>query len=314
MLLLAKLKFRGTLRISAGISAEETGSRGIIHSDTLFSGIINQWVRIYDDETIKSLFDGLHSTAPSFTLSSAYPYYLFSYYLPTPLGTGALYMDKLRDIPFLELFDFLDLVQGNTNKINEKDLKRGRLDFLSTLVSPRVTIDRITTATNLYQEKGLRVKEGGGLYFLMNLRDPSLKERLEFCIKLLGESGIGGDRSIGCGQFDVEIFPIDDVAGWSELFKKRSSKNIRYCALSLCCPMDGEAKEAVSYTLTLRCGWIFSNSSTKQMKKRSCRMFSEGSLFRRPLVGRLVDVTPTDFKTEHDVYRYGLGMMIEMAA
>jgi CRISPR/Cas system CSM-associated protein Csm4 (group 5 of RAMP superfamily) len=39
-------------------------------------------------------------------------------------------------------------------------------------------------------------------------------------------------------------------------------------------------------------------------------MFAEGSLFKTPIKGQIVDVTPAEFKPEHDVYRYGLAMTV----
>jgi CRISPR/Cas system CSM-associated protein Csm4 (group 5 of RAMP superfamily) len=47
-----------------------------------------------------------------------------------------------------------------------------------------------------------------------------------------------------------------------------------------------------------------------QMKRRECKMFSEGSLFESSIKGCVADVTPSVFRQEHNVYRYGLGMMV----
>jgi CRISPR-associated protein Csm4 len=312
MLFLVKLKLHRAIKIEVKDSSNGREFYGVIHSDTIFSGILNQWVRISDGESTMRLISNLRAKPPCFTVSSAFPYFYDEYYLPTPLGTGGLYMEKLKEVQFLKLTDFLDLAHGDIQRIEGRNLRSPLEGFINSHISPRVTIDRITTATNIYQEKGSVISEGGGLYFLIDLRDESLRENLGLCIKLLGESGIGGDRSIGYGHFDAEIVPINEIFGWGDLFQEKNVKNKCYYTLSLCCPREDEIMKAISYEIVPRSGWIFSNSSTKQVKRRACRMFTEGSLFSQPITGRMVDVTPEDFKSEHNVYRYGLGMMIEV--
>ncbi len=312
MLLLAKLKFNRAVKIrTADIFEKE--SVGIIHSDTLFSGIFNEWVRVSNDKSISSLISDMQQNPPCLTISSAFPYYLDEYYLPTPYGTGTLYAEKLKEIPFLELSDFNNLARGNQERIANKDIINPLPRLINGFISPRVTIDRITKSTNIFEEKGTTIKEGGGLYFLINLKDTTLREKLELCIRLLGESGIGGDRSIGYGHYTAEFKQVDDLTTWTELFETKIADDKYYYTLSLCCPKETEAQHALSYSILSRGGWIFSNSSIKQMKRRKCHMFSEGSLFRQSILGQLLDVTPKDFIEEHKVFRNGLGMMIELA-
>lgn len=313
MLLLVKLRFQRAIRIGLGTSSDATGFVGIIHSDTIFSGLLNQLVRIRSRQNTESLINGLRTASPHFRISSAFPYFLEKYYVPAPLGESSFYLEKLKGVPFLELFEFLDLAHGDIEGFSKHVLKKGGPDFLEAITTPRVTVDRITATTNLYEERGLMISEGGGFYFLIDLQLESLRSDLELCIRLLGESGIGGDRSIGFGHFSAEIYEAESLPGWPDLFQPcRGDGEKCFYLLSLCCPAANQEKEALSYTLLNRGGWIFSNSTTTQMKRRSCRMFAEGSLFRSPISGQIVDVTPNDFRPEHCVYRYGLGMMIEM--
>ncbi len=310
MFLLVKLKFKRAIQIGSGDLSQGDEFRGILHSDTIFSAIVNEWVRIHRD-SVDELISNLNTDFPPFRISSAFPYLLEEFYLPTPYGTDELYMEKLKDVPFLELFDFIELADGNHERIKKKKLKNLVKDLITNFTAPRVTIDRITTTTNIYQTTGWLIKEGGGLYFLIDLKDESYRDKLELCIKMLGESGIGGDRSIGYGLFEAEFVQIDGMAGWTELFQKRDG-DISCYSLSLCYPStNDEAKEAISYQIVSRKGWIFSRSSAKQMKRRECKMFVEGSLFKTPIKGEIVDVTPSEFRSEHNVYRYGLGMMIK---
>jgi CRISPR-associated protein Csm4 len=306
VLLLIKLKFNSTLRIGQDV-AQGDEFQGIVHSDTIYSALMNEWVRAFPDESV----DDLITNVP-FKISSAFPYFLQDYYLPTPLGTSRLYTEKLIDVPFLELYDFLDLAQGNHERIMEKNIANAIEDVIFNLTVPRVSIDRISASTNIFESSGWQFKTGGGLYFLIELTDASVEDRLRLCITLLGQSGLGGDRSVGYGLFESEMKRVEQGSGWEELFTEREGENISYCTLSLCCPTKDDAKESISYRLVTRKGWIFSRSSSKQMKRRDCKMFAEGSLFTKPITGRIADVTPVAFRAEHNIYRYGLGIFVKI--
>jgi CRISPR-associated protein Csm4 len=307
MLLLVKLIFKRAFAVNSG----EEESAGIIHSDTLFSSIVNEWGKMYPNRSIDDMVLSLNSEKPLFKISSAFPFFYGDYYLPTPIGTDELYCEKLKDVTFLELHDFLELIEGNHEKIRKRTFET-KYDFIIPFTAPRVSIDRITTASNPFYISGWSMKEGGGLYFLVDLKDESVKDELLFCIKMLGEIGIGADKSAGFGAFKAEISQIDNASEWVELFKERNGENTAYYSLSLCCPTDNEeAKEAISYHILSRKGWIYSTSTPKQIKRRECRMFAEGSLFKRLIKGKIADVTPSDF-TDHKVYRYGLGMIVMM--
>lgn len=307
MLLLVRLKFKSALRIGGGETTQDDEFQGILHSDTIFSALMNEWVRLFSDNTV----DQLVADMP-FKLSSAFPYSMNEYYLPTPIGTGKLYMEKLKDVPFLELYDFLDLAEGNYKGLLKKELKNPADEMMFNRTVPRVTIDRMSASTNIFESSGWLFKDGGGLYFLVELKDETFRDKFELCMKLLDHSGLGADRSIGYGLFESEIEGIDTGGAWADLFKTRVGERTAYCALSLIYPSKEEAKEALSYRYLTRRGWIFSRSSTIQMKRRACKMFAEGSLFRTPIKGQIADATPTEF-ADHKIYRYGLGMMAEVA-
>ena len=156
-------------------------------------------------------------------------------------------------------------------------------------------------------------RKGGGLYFLIDLQDNALKDKIALCINLLGEQGLGGDKSVGFGQFTTSITNIDSSPYWTDLFKKREGGKKYYYSLSLCCPANKEeALSSISYQIVPRKGWILSSSSPKQMKRRECKMVAEGSLFNKPVNGMIENVTPSKFISEHHIYRYGLVMLVEL--
>lgn len=303
-----KLTFSSLISIGAGDVAQGNGFHGIVHSDTLFSAIANEWVRVCEDRSpLEGIIERLSGPSPPFKISSAFPFFGGNYYLPTPLGTSAVYREKLHDQPFLELFDFMELASGNEEYLQKRKLGNPLELVISPFTSPRVAIDRFTATTNIYQTSGYRLNTGGGLYFILEINDLTLLDKLFLCIRLLGESGLGGEKSVGYGHFTAEFIEAEGLPGWRELFSQTSAGAGYWYSLSLCCPKDGdEARQVHSYNLLTRKGWIFSNSSMKQMKRRQCRMFGEGALFMVPVTGKMVDVTPDDFKDEHKVYRYGL--------
>lgn len=310
MLLLVKLRLKRAIRMGGGDLSQGEEFRGIIHSDTIFSALVNEWVGIYGPDSVKNLISRLTNDSPSFKISSAFPFVAGEYFLPTPCGATEIYSEKLLDAPFLELFDFLALAEGDYSSIKKKTLRNPVDDLIVRFTAPRVTIDRILASTNIYQVTGWVVHEGGGLYFLVDLQDETLRDKLELCIRMLGKSGIGGDKSIGYGLFDAEFIDVTANDGWPELFTERQG-DVSYCSLSLCCPLNNdEAKTAISYQIYSRKGWICSRTSKKQMKRRECRMFAEGSIFQRPVRGQIADLTPSGFLLEHSVYRYGLGMIV----
>jgi len=305
VLLLVKLKFKSALRIGGGETTQDDEFKGIIHSDTLFSALINEWVRLFPNDSLDNFFADM-----PFKLSSAFPYSMNEYYLPTPIGTGKLYMEKMKDVPFLQLYDFLDLAEGNYKAILKKELKNPVDEMMFIHTVPRVSIDRISTSTNIYDSTGWLFNDGSGLYFLVDLKDAAFRDKFELCMRLLSQSGLGADRSIGYGLFESEIEEVDTSGAWTELFRTRDTEGkTAYFTLSLTYPFKEEAKDAISYRLLTRRGWIFSKSSTVQMKRRACKMFAEGSLFRTPISGHIEDVTPSEFG-DHTIYRYGLGMMV----
>jgi CRISPR-associated protein Csm4 len=309
-----KLTFSGPISIGTGDVTHGDGFHGIVHSDTLFSAIANEWARTCEDEVpLEGLVERLNGPSPPFRISSALPFFGSDYYLPTPLGTTAIYREKLRDIPFLDLFDFMELAAGNEELLRKKRISNPLEWVISPFTAPRVAIDRFTTATNIYQTSGYRLNPGGGLYFILEINDDAIWKTLSLCIRLLGETGLGGERSVGYGRFTAEFVEADQLPGWHDLLNQSVEGSGCWYSLSLCCPRDhNEARLALSYNLLIRKGWIFSYSSLKQMKRRQCRVFGEGSIFRSNLKGFVADVTPKDFAAEHRIYRYGAVTLLRL--
>ena len=312
MRFLVKMKFHRGFSIASDNSLAGGRRPGLIHSDTLFSAIANQWAKIRATVSLSDLILKMIENAPPFILSSAFPYWAEKCYLPTPFGMSNVYRTIAKDIPYIALSDLLSLKKGQ----NESLKQYAYLDPTSALLhhwsSPRVTLDRISAASNIYKINGVSIISGGGLYFIVEIIDKNILDSLITCIKLLGNAGVGKNRAIGYGHFNASFEEISTHPQWSELFQKNFKGEDKALNLSLCCPHPdrAEAKEAYSYGLISRGGWILSSSTVRQYKRRECIMFSEGSIFKSPIAGYFANVTPSIFLDEHQVYRYGFAMMV----
>ena len=305
-----KLNFISPLHIGsdeAGIGVENVQS--MIHSDTIFSALVNS-ASLMNNNYIDSLLQG------NFRISSAFPYKENHYFLPRPFypfpSTFGKYSKDVKKLEFLQEVDFQAWIKG---ELNEKNItgaisRSQNIEEISTLdIHPRNFIDRQTSNTIIYHCGGVVFQKNCGLYFILET-DKEDKGRFQDILKTLKKLGFGGERSIGYGQFSFEVIgAIDTEAGvWKNI---KNNEGNSFSLLSLCYPAENENINAKAYQTVLRKGWVFSTSSKKQMKRKTLRMFKEGSVFINQLKGKIVDVTPQGFN-DHDVYRYGKALSVKM--
>lgn len=191
-----------------------------------------------------------------------------------------------------------------------------RRPWMTTETRPSVTVDRwlVNTAepgaagTNVFQRNSLRINTADGfrLYFLAEV--PSeLHDAFTRTLELLGESGLGGDRSTGFGVFSVEAvepFTLPTFSGTANAF----------LALGLYLPTREEVAGGVlgngaAYDCVVRGGWTHGPGGANGMKRR-VRMCLEGSVLAAPggamPKGEVRDVRPAGFP--HPVWRSGLAI------
>lgn len=308
---LVKLKFSNLLHIGddeAGIGVENVQS--IIHSDTIFSALVNV-ASLMDKDFVVFLLKG------NFHISSAFPYDEKHYYLPRPLSPLPMsfgrYAKEVKKSEFLQEGDFRawignQLNEGNITGVISRSQDAERISTGE--VRPRNASDRQTSITVLYHCGGTTFEENSGLYFILET-DNDGKGKFQKILMSLKKFGFGGERSSGYGQFDFEITgPVDFEEGvWRDI--KNADGNC-FCILSLWYPKKEEQIDIKAYQTVLRKGWIFSTSSQKQMKRETFRMFKEGSVFGNQLEGELVDVTPNKGFDDHKVYRWGKAFSVKM--
>ncbi len=188
---------------------------------------------------------------------------------------------------------------------------------------PRVTVDRLTSASALYSVGGTlfhrygdKIDETAGLYTVVEwlAADQDTRTMLRAAFENLGKDGIGGKRSNGYGQFDPAFDEIDD-------WRVGTSSGSFFTTLAPYLPRPQEQAvigPGARYEITLRRGWLSLPGYTN-VRRSSVRMIADGSVLCWPPgldpLGRLVDVTPQvmDKPGAPTVYRYGLAFPVRIA-
>lgn len=148
----------------------------------------------------------------------------------------------------------------------------------------------------------------------MNIRNDINSERIvkDIITKLryLGDTGIGGERSLGNGQFELKLnetnmpFTVD--------LKESGEASQNIITLSLYLPKKSEIERSLLdensyYQLINRKGWI----SDFTYHRKSINMIAEGSVLQQDgqiLLGKIEDVTPEILNKKnpnYKIHRYG---------
>jgi CRISPR-associated protein Csm4 len=179
---------------------------------------------------------------------------------------------------------------------------------------PRVTLDRITSASEIWHLGEVKFSTKAGLWFAVSFNEDhgeALRRKFEACLRALGDTGLGGERSAGRG-----LFTWDHAA--EETFLDIPGAN-RFVTLSPLCPKDAAQLTALigteaAYDLLPRRGWVTSPEAGN-LRRKMVWMFAEGSVFTgnpELRTGRLVSVKPD--ACPHDVWRYGYAFPVGVKA
>lgn len=159
--------------------------------------------------------------------------------------------------------------------------------------------------------------EFGAVYFDRNVRltvvvafdDEAIRRQFEAALRLLGDEGIGADRSAGYGRFEVE---------GCDSFAPLPGGGMRM-TLSLMHPTKEDIGEGLldhpaSYKMVTRGGWV-TTPGARTLRKQNVRMISEGSVVNdlgRKSCGdspKVLDPIP-DLGLHHAVYRPGVSVTV----
>jgi len=291
-----------------------------IHSDTLFGAICNTYRLLYGKEDLENLLKEFIDNPP-FLISSAFPYSSDINFFPMPKVINLSRYVERRDIKKFKKIEYVsqkvlesvtqsnlrihlkeeNIVQGKflvsdeeKNKLEEVGIER----IWYEKEIPRVTIDRKTNSSSIYYFGEIEYNKNCGMYFIIDFIKNDYKDKIKAAINLLGDEGIGGDRSYGKGLFRVEY----GTFSWS-------INSGTFIAMSLYLPKEGEIEMVKKghYEIVRRGGWVYSVDE-KGMRKKFIRMLSEGSTFEgdKNFYGTVAKVA----EGIHDVYRYGYAFPI----
>jgi CRISPR-associated protein Csm4 len=326
-----KLTFLSPLHVSSGGFGLESADN-FVHSDTLYSALCSAGATLWDQERLSSLFFTGRNGAekPAFRLSSAFPFWADQLFLPKPFflrpenEATLRYADlkKWKDVHYLSAslwktsMENIPLIFNPATAYSNRGCYSGlvfpdepgfRLWQDGEL--PRVVLDRVSNASQIFHFAQIEFRENAGLWFMVDFDDDARIPDFESLLTLLGESGLGGDRTVGKGQF---IFEPTAVPLLPEV-----ENHTACCTLSLFLPSLADL-ESIDfhrswYRFQLRQGWVSDHS----LRRRTLRMFNEGSVFRvntpHRIEGQLVkalDQSEFPKQLRHDVWRNGMAFCI----
>jgi CRISPR-associated protein Csm4 len=257
---------------------------------------------------------------PPFKITSCFPFRSPEgenakriYYLPAPLTLMDCFSPDIRKeakkTRFIDHETYWKWVEGNLGDHDFARIKESSdalQDAMAVRANVHVALDRPRLAGNPYYVSRLHCSKGSGFYLLYSCGDEYAK-RFKAALRLLGDMGIGGERSSGCGAFEVDF--VEDALSPSH----QPGETGAWMSLSLVFPTKDDLTKLSGAVLRLRerKGWISSPFTADSYRRKRVFMLDEGSLFAEKIEGCLPDVTPSIWKTEtHPVYRYGLAWLI----
>lgn len=181
---------------------------------------------------------------------------------------------------------------------------------------PRVTVDRVSNASEIYHTGRVAYASGCGLWFAVAWLKPEAAfagtgrpwpAAFEEALHVLADSGLGGERSGGYGGFRWQSGGEED---WPQVTPGRPFVTLsRYHprAQELPAVLEGSA---VRYQLASVAGYLRSPGVPSQRRRRLWLVAEGSALSAVPgaVMGDVADVRPVVGSFPHPVWRYGLAL------
>lgn len=304
----------------------------VLHSDSLYSALTGAM------EQIGALDEWLSATVrasePDIRISSAFPYSGQTLFVPPPRNTwppaphakvrwkAAKYIPLSLVGPLLR-GETLDGDRWAADPDSECLLNIGKHGVAQPpfRVALRRTapIDRVSgRSLQTFPSACLEFAQGAGMWTVVGFRDDAVRStwmtRLRGAFRLLADSGIGGERSIGWGRSrppgfqDVKL--PEFAFGDKPVSETHGEGSEGFWLLSLFTPGEGDKVDwsRGDYSVVVRSGRAQSPSGNQGLKASS-RMIEEGSVVVAGAIsGVATDVAPEGFP--HPVYRNGFALAI----
>ncbi len=324
-----RLTFKTQLHLGRTSGPAQEGSLGLekteiyIPADTLFSAICQTWTTFYNSESLTAFLSGYaeDKTVLPFMLTSAFPFAKDVYLFPKPLVLS-MPSKKSKRVQFVSHSIFQDITSGNPPEFDESDLINGEKVWMTpkerermgtsgddftiwtTNTRPRVTLGSRSSGSEIWHVQTVQFNTNCGLWFAVQFDSDETKQKIETLLRVLGDTGIGGERNVGYGMFDFTetTLEIPTVKAGNQ-----------FVTLSPICPKSPTQLAQlltgdIAYALNPLTGWVSSTGTASRRKQ--VNMFAEGSVLHtsEARIGRLVDLRPDNWS--HPVYRYGYAWQV----
>ncbi|MBU6362512.1 MAG: type III-A CRISPR-associated RAMP protein Csm4 [Chloroflexi bacterium] len=324
---------RAPLFVGDLITTDKEATNEYLPSDTLFAAIVVAW-GWQSQATLKARLARCYTKPAALCLSSAFPFAGHIRLFPMPRGlrlnmaADALMGKSLKRIRwvseqvFMRLLSFADLSKENdksnflhngsvwllheeiSSLCKQLGQTEAELCFWRTQNNPRSAIDRLSSASNLFETAQLRFAPNCGLWLAASGETQWAEEALS----LLQDSGIGGMRSIGHGAFTLNA---ENKPDWTDHAKSGYSVLLsRYSPLDEAETQNTLFAPESAYTLVTVGGWC-TDDDGKAWRRKQVRLVQEGALLGTGAYGKWVNVQP-DGVMDREVYRCGTAFNVAL--
>jgi CRISPR type III-A-associated RAMP protein Csm4 len=334
--LFIRLRPTGPWRIGPDSGDRDRVER-VYHSDTLYSAVSGAMARL------GMLEEWLEATAlaavPAVRFSSCFPFNGETLYvmpprsLWPPLASSKVRWKGARFAP-------LALIQGmltgkpvsdegwSVDGASETLITMGTQGPFRVSVRSSAAVDRGGDSVEPHSSACLEFAPHAGLWMTAAFADDETRDKwkgsVTAALRLLADSGFGGERSRGWGRADIEVSDQEALGSLREVpmltpawtfytpySTTTGSGETAWWMLSLYHPAPDDAIDwkRGNYAVTTRSGRVESGAGWGQ-PKRATRMITEGSVLVAPAEprGSVTDVAPEGFP--HPVYRAGYALAI----
>jgi CRISPR type III-A-associated RAMP protein Csm4 len=339
---LVRLRPTGPWRIGPDSGDRDRVDR-VYHSDALYAAVCGAMFRLGEGDAWLDATARAHERspgqghAPAVRLSSCFPFHASTRFVVPPQNvwppppSSKVRWKSARFVPMSVVETLLagKPLSEDAFAIDEASEclvpSSAQVSPFRTAVRSRAAVDRTGESVAPHSSACLEFSPGAGLWFVGVFADDAARERwrgpLEGALRLLADSGFGGERSLGWGRSETPEIADGSLA--SLVFKSRernpeagigatnATEAPAYWMLSLFHPAEGEAVDWQhgQYSLTTRGGRVESSAGWGQPKKLT-RMVAEGSVLvaaSEPR-GAAPNVAPEQFA--HPVYRAGFALCV----
>jgi CRISPR type III-A-associated RAMP protein Csm4 len=201
--------------------------------------------------------------------------------------------------------------------VSECLVPSGRSGPFRVSVRSSAAVDRITGASDPHHTACIEFAPKSGLWFAISFEDAYTRDQwsdsLRAAVRLLADSGFGGERGRGWGRAHSPEFRDGMLP--QLIYKGLPSVETLSWTLSLISPGEEDRVdwERGSYSATVRGGRIDTSAPGSGAAKKLLTMIEEGSvLSATKLEGHAPDVAPDGFA--HPVYHAGWAFVISVPA